>query len=94
MSSSVFLSLETAPVSLFIVEGGTGVIHVFAMRHLVSGGGVSEPYSLLLWRRGRRSGPVLEVLVRRAGHIRSCASWELQGYLEAGVAVGVRVTVC
>ena len=29
MSSSVFLSLEMAPVSPFIVEGGTGVIHVF-----------------------------------------------------------------
>ena len=55
---------------------------------------MSEPCSLLLWRRGRRSGLVLEVLGRRAGHIRSCASWELQCYLEAGVAVGVLVTVC
>ena len=26
------LVLRTAPVSPFIVEGGTGVIHVFAMR--------------------------------------------------------------
>ena len=43
-----------------------------------------EPYSRLLWRRGRRSGPVLEVLGRRAGHIRSCASWGLQCLLEAG----------
>ena len=55
---------------------------------------MSEPYSLLLRRCGRWSGLVLEVLGRRAGHIRSCASWELQGYLEASVAVGVRVTVC
>ena len=53
-----------------------------------------EPCSLLLWRCGRQSGLVLEVLGRRAGHIRSCASWELQCYLEAGVAVGVLVTVC
>ena len=77
--SSIFLlSLETAPVSPFIVEGGTGVIHVFAMRHPVSGGGVSEPYSLSLWRHGRRSGPVLDALERRAGHARSYAMWELQ----------------
>ena len=55
---------------------------------------MSEPCSLLLWRRGRRSGLVLKVLGRRAGHIRSCASWELQCYLEAGVAVGMLVTVC
>ena len=55
---------------------------------------MSEPCSLLLWRRGRQSGLVLEVLGRRAGHIRSCASWELQCYLEAGMAVGVLVTVC
>ena len=45
---------------------------------------MSEPCSPLLWRRGRRSGPVLEVLGRRAGHIRSCASWGLQCLLEAG----------
>ena len=45
---------------------------------------MSEPCSLLLWRRGRWSGPVLEVRGRRVGHIRSCASWELQCYLEAG----------
>ena len=32
MSSRVPLILRTAPVSPFIVEGGTGVIHVFAMR--------------------------------------------------------------
>ena len=55
---------------------------------------MSEPCSLLLWWRGRRSGLVLEVLGRRAGHIRSCASWELQCYLEAGTAVGVLVTMC
>ena len=54
---------------------------------------MSEPCSLLLWRHGRWSGLVLEVLERRAGHIRSCASWELQYYLEAGMAVGVLVTV-
>ena len=54
---------------------------------------MSEPYSLLLWRHGRWSGLVLEVLGRCAGHIRSCASWELQCYLEADVTVGVRVTV-
>ena len=45
---------------------------------------MSEPCSLLLWWRGRRSGLVLEVLGRHTGHIRSCASWELQCYLEAG----------
>jgi len=55
---------------------------------------MSEPYSLLLWWHGRRSGLVLEVMGRRAGHIRFCASWELQCYLEAGMAVGVLVTVC
>ena len=54
--------LETAPVSPFIIEGGTGVIHVFAMQRLVSRGGVSEPCSLLLWRHGQRSGPILDVL--------------------------------
>ena len=78
MSSSVFLSLEMAPVSPFIVEGGTGVIHVFAMWCLVSGGGMSEPCSLLLWRHGQRSGLVLDALEQRAGHTRSCATWELQ----------------
>ena len=60
--------LETALVSPFIVEGGTGVIHVFAMQRLVSGGGVSEPCSLLLWRHGQRSGLVLDALEQRAGH--------------------------
>ena len=55
---------------------------------------MSEPCSLLLWPHGRWSGLVLEVLGRCAGHIRSCASWELQCYLEAGVTVGVLVTVC
>ena len=55
---------------------------------------MSEPCSLLLWRCGRRSGLVREVLGRHAGHIRSYASWELQCYLEAGVAVDVLVTVC
>ena len=45
---------------------------------------MSKPCSLFLWRRGRWSGPVLEVLGRRAGHIRSCASWGLQCLLEAG----------
>jgi len=45
---------------------------------------MSELYSLLLWRRGRWSGHVLEVLGRHAGHIRSYASWGLQCLLEAG----------
>ena len=45
---------------------------------------MSEPCSLLLWWRGRWSGPVLEVLGRRASHICSCASWGLQCLLEAG----------
>ena len=78
MSSSVFLSLEMAPVSPFIVEGGTGAIHAFAMQRLVSGGGVSESCSLLLWWHGQRSGLVLDALEQRAGHTRSCATWELQ----------------
>ena len=65
----VYLSpLETAPVSPFIVEGGTGVIHAFPMQHLVSGGGVSESCSLLLWWHGQRSGLVLDALEQRAGH--------------------------
>ena len=68
VSSSVFLCLETAPVSPFIVEGGIGVIHVFAMRRLVSGGGVSEPCGLLLWRHGQQSSLVLDALEQRAGH--------------------------
>ena len=55
---------------------------------------MSEPYSLLLRRCGRWSGLVLEVLGRRAGHIRSYTSWELHCYLEAGVVVGALVTVC
>ena len=54
---------------------------------------MSEPCRLLLWWRGRRSGLTLEVLGQRADHIRSYASWELQCYLEADVAVGMRVTV-
>ena len=82
MSSSVFLSLETAPVSPFIVEGGTGVIHVFAMRRLVSGGGVSEPVayscggmvngavlSLMHWS----NAPVTPDLVRRGSSSDSLA---------------------
>ena len=55
---------------------------------------MSEPYSLLLWWRGRRSGPVLKVLGRRAGHIRSCASWGSSVILKRGVAVDMPVTVC
>ena len=55
---------------------------------------MSKPCSLFLWRRGRWSGPVLDALGRRTGHIRSYASWELQCYLEAGAAVGVLVTAC
>ena len=55
---------------------------------------MSEPCSLLLWRHGRRSALVLEVLGRHAGYIRSCTSWELQCYLEASVVVGVLVTMC
>ena len=43
-----------------------------------------EPCSLLLWRRGRWSGLVLEVLGRCTGHIRPCVSWELQYYLGHG----------
>ena len=54
---------------------------------------MSEPYSLFLWRRGRRSGPVLEVLWRRAGHIRSYASWGSNVILKRGVAVDMPVTV-
>ena len=50
---SVSACLETAPASPFIVEGGTGAIHAFAMQRLVSGGGVSESCSLLLWRHGQ-----------------------------------------
>ena len=69
---------ETAPISPFIVEGGTGVIHVFAMQRLVSGGGVPESYSLPLWRHGQRSGLVLDALEQRIGHTRSCATWEPQ----------------
>jgi len=42
-----------APVSPFIVEEGTGVIHAFAMQRLVSGGGVPESCSLPLWRYGQ-----------------------------------------
>ena len=68
MSSSIFLSLEIAPICPFIVEGGTGVIHVFAMRRLVSGGGVSESCSLLLWWHGQWSGLVLDALEQRADH--------------------------
>ena len=67
-----------ALVSPFIVEGGTGVIHVFTMQRLVSGGGVSEPCSLLLWRHGQRGGHVLGALEQRAGHARSFVKWELQ----------------
>ena len=69
------------------------MIHALATRCRANGGGMSEPYSLLLWWRGQRSGLILEVLGRRVGHIRSYASWELQCYLEADVAVGMRVTV-
>ena len=76
--SSIFLSLEMASVSPFIVEGGTGVIHVFAMQRLVSGGGVPESYSLPLWRHGQWSGLVLDALEQRAGQTRSYATWELQ----------------
>ena len=75
---SFFLPPEMAPVSPFIVEGGTGVILVFAMQCLMSGGGVSEPYSLLLWRHGQRSGLVLDALEQCAGHTRSYVTWALQ----------------
>ena len=57
-----------APVSPFIVEGGTGVIHVFAMQHLVSGGGVPESCSLPLWRYGQQSALGLDALEQRVGH--------------------------
>ena len=70
------------------------MIHALATQRRANRGGMSEPYSLLLWWRGQRSGLILEVLGRRVGHIRSYASWELQCYLEAGVAVDVRVTMC
>ena len=53
-----------------------------------------EPYSRLLWRRGRRSGPVLEVLGQRTGHIRSYASWGSSVILKRGMAVDVPVTAC
>ena len=77
-SSIFFPCLEATSASPFIVEGGTGAIHVFTMQCLVSGGGVSESCSLLLWWHGQRSGLVLDALERRAGHTRSCATWEPQ----------------
>ena len=69
--SSVF-PLETAPVSPFIVEGGTGVIHVFTIRRVevaclspvacYCGGMVNEVIlSLMHWS----SAPVTPNLVRR-----------------------------
>ena len=76
--SFIFLSLETAPVSPFIVEGGTWIIHVFAMQRLVSGGGVPESCSLPLWWHDQRSGLVLDAQEQRASHTQSCATWELQ----------------
>ena len=39
------------------------------------------------------SRPFPTVFIPSAGHIRSCASWELQGYLGAGAMVSVRVAV-
>jgi len=44
----------------FIVEGRTRVVRVLTIRCRANGGGVSEPCSLFLWRRGRRSGPSLK----------------------------------
>ena len=71
-------SLETAPTLPFIVEGGIGVIHVLVTWRRANRGGMFEPCSLLLWWHGLWSGPALEVLEQRAGHIRSRATWELQ----------------
>ena len=51
-----------------------GVIHVLATWRRVNRGGLSEPYSLLLWRNNRWSGSAFEVLEQRAGHIRSCTT--------------------
>ena len=65
----VSLSLKQPKSLPFIVEGGTGVIHVLAMWRRANRGGMSEPCSLLLWRYGWWSGPALEVLEQRAGHI-------------------------
>ena len=54
---------------------------------------MSEPCSLFLWRRGRWSGPILEVLGRCTGHIRSYALLGSSVILKRGVAVDVPVTV-
>ena len=56
--------LETAPVTPFIVEGGTGVIHVFTMQRAE----VACLCSLLLRWHGQQSGLVLDVLEQCAGH--------------------------
>ena len=46
--------------SPFIVEGRTRTVHVLTIWRRANRGGVSEPCSRFLWRRGRRSGPFLE----------------------------------
>ena len=56
LSVSKFLRVSRAPQKRpqslpFIVEGGTGVIHALVTWRRVNGGGLSEPYSLLLWRK-------------------------------------------
>ena len=56
--SSVFLSLETAPISPFIVEGGTGVIHVFAMRRAE----VACPSPIAYYYGGMVNGAVLSLM--------------------------------
>ena len=45
--------------SPFIAEGRTRTVHVLTTQRRVNGGGVSEPYSLFLWRRGQWCGPSL-----------------------------------
>ena len=70
------------------------MIHVFVTWRPVSGGGIFEPCSLPLWQHGRRSGPVLDALVQRAGHTRSYASWELHDSLTQGMVDDVPVAVC
>ena len=56
----VFLPQKWPKSFPFIVEGRTRVVRVLTIRRRANGGGVSEPCSLLLWRRGRRSGPSLK----------------------------------
>ena len=54
---------------------------------------MSEPCSMFLWRRGRRSGPSLEHWSGVVVPIRFCASWEPRDCLGVGAAVHVQATV-